>query len=101
VQAQPQTIQLQEEFGVAHGQDIRTAHQYHIDRGQSGLMVAETFPHQAPNTVTLMRSPQGFFGNSHTQTRKANGVGSSASIQTRGVQAFAMLKNPLEINPTG
>ncbi|MEN9423820.1 MAG: hypothetical protein RL122_1203 [Pseudomonadota bacterium] len=64
-------------------------------------MVAETFAYQTPNAVTLMRSPQGFFGDCHAQTRKANGVGSSAGIQASSMQAFAMLKNPLKINSTG
>lgn len=64
-------------------------------------MVTETFPYQAPNAVTLMRTPQGFFGNRHSQARKADRVSGGSGIQAIGVQALALLKNPLKINPTG
>ncbi len=62
-------------------------------------MLTEAFPYQPPNAITLMRSPQGFFGNRHPQTRKADAVSGGSGIQTVGVQAFTVLEYPLEIDP--
>jgi hypothetical protein len=62
-------------------------------------MLAEAFPHQPPDTITLMRSPQSFFGNRHPQTRKADAVSGGSGIQTVSVQAFTVLEYPLEVDP--
>ncbi len=62
-------------------------------------MLAKAFAHQSPDAITLVRTPQGFFSNRHTQTRKTDVISDGSGIQTVSVQALTVLKYPLEFDP--